>query len=143
MMPPRKCFGTMLWDPADEQCRGCDAFDACYQALNEETESLNAETVTGRNVHTRTDSETHSESSPLQAAIEAAFSDAPATGQASRGGLKTPLPRDSDRRASKKLIHFSTRLPEGLDVDLKVYCVLNKMTVQTFMAQAIKDRLLK
>jgi hypothetical protein len=143
MMPPRKCFGTMLWDAADEQCRTCDVFDACRQSLNKEKGSLNAETVIGINAHARTDAEAHSESLPLQATIEAAFSDAPAAGQANHEGLKTPLPRDPGRRATKKLIHFSTRLPEGLDIDLKVYCVVNKMTVQTFMAQAIKDRLLK
>ena len=134
-----KCFGTLLWNADDEQCRTCDVFHPCQAALIDA-----ADGTAGTSHIERASSNAAANGEPMQSAIEQAFSSGPQSGG--------PPPDDepsrqavppAGHRSPQKLVPFSTRLPEGLDVDVKVFCALNKMSVQTFMAQAIHARLKK
>jgi hypothetical protein len=84
---------------------------------------------------------------PLRASIEQAFSSGPAQASApmrAPGEFNASAAKVTDSGAfSPKMVPFSTRLPEGLDIDVKVYCALHKKTVQAFVTEAIRDRLAK
>ena len=40
-----------------------------------------------------------------------------------------------------KIINLNTRVPEDLVVEMKIYCVKNRITIQDFVNEAIKARL--
>jgi len=133
----------MLWDAADGQCLCCDVSAACHEALTQETGPDRSTDGGGIGYDQGAPSSAEHGTEPMQSAIEQAFSAAEPTVPDIENGIsmtsRTSSPTGSE--PAKKLIHFSTRLPEGLDVELKVYCALNKMKVQNFIAEAIQDRL--
>jgi hypothetical protein len=137
-MDRKSCFGTQLLDVADVYCRACEVFDACHAALGNADLSPDRDGGSSSFEQGAPDGR-----SPMQSSIEAAFSGGPAQRHAISQAPDPPPDHASDRSPPKALVHFSTRLPKGLDIDLKVYCVLHKMTVQTFIAEAIQDRLKK
>ena len=140
-MERKSCFGTLLLDASHVYCRACEVFDACQEALRNADASPESDASATDTFPSASEPETPDERSTLQSSIEAAFSGRPLTREAPGKALDPPLYHVSDGARPKKMVHFSTRLPEGLDVDLKVYCALNKMTVQAFIAEAIQDRL--
>jgi hypothetical protein len=133
----------MLWDDADDVCRMCDVFEACRQALADQDDGTHSSDPLDRNTGSPQRSFTTEKASSLQSSVEAAFSAGPPGDAFPGNGLAPPDGHPIPGSSPKKMVPFSTRLPEGLDVDLKVYCALNKLTVQKFIAEAICDRLNK
>jgi len=43
--------------------------------------------------------------------------------------------------AGEKLRHITTRVPESLIVDMKIYCAKNKIRMQDFITMAIQEKL--
>ena len=142
-MERKSCFGTQLLDVSDVYCRACEAFHACQAALNQGDPSLETGDELTTTAHSAIEPNASNQRSALQSSIESAFSSGPTAHHTSSQDPEPTSHPAPDKAPGKNLVHFSTRLPEGLDVDLKVYCVLNKMTVQTFIAEAIQDRLNK
>lgn len=48
--------------------------------------------------------------------------------------LRSPKPREG-------LGHLNTRIPENLLIELKVYCAKNRMSIQSFVTEAIRKKL--
>jgi hypothetical protein len=51
------------------------------------------------------------------------------------------MAQEKEAPKKEKLVNFNTRMPPDLIHELKVYCVVNKITVQDFVTKAIRERL--
>ena len=52
-----------------------------------------------------------------------------------RGRLKKP---EADK---KNFVNLNTRIPEELLIEVKVFCIRNRITVQDFVKQALEEKL--
>jgi len=45
------------------------------------------------------------------------------------------------RKPGEPLVNFNTKLPESLTIDVKVHCAKNRLKIQDFVLEALRDRL--
>ncbi len=45
------------------------------------------------------------------------------------------------QRMAEERVNFNTRLPEDLIIDMKVYCAKNKIKIQDFIGDVLKEAL--
>jgi len=48
--------------------------------------------------------------------------------------LRSPVPQEG-------LEHLNTRIPEDLLIEVKVYCAKNRMSIQNFVTDAVREKL--
>ena len=51
------------------------------------------------------------------------------------------MQRQKKSQDNKNLVNLNTRVPEDLVMEVKIFCIRNKMSIQDFVTEALKEKL--